>query len=95
MPLRILLIDDLRVFPEVTATARTYAEGILLLREGAPWDELWLDHDLGEEKSGYDVMCWIEEHPELLPGSIRLVTANPVGRERMDLVIRKLYGLPI
>jgi len=62
-----------------------------------PWDVLLLDHDLasycegGVEKTGYNLMCWLEEnqdiHPEWIPKEIKLVTANPVGRDRMQIVI--------
>jgi hypothetical protein len=62
-----------------------------------PWDVLYLDHDIssyedGREYTGYDVMCFLEANPHLLPREIRLVTANPAGRVRMQAVIEKLYG---
>lgn len=91
---RHLLIDDLRNF-NVDRTARNYDEGIKALQE-EKWDVLWLDHDLGDpyskEKTGYDILCWLEENPEYLPGRIELVTSNPAGRDRMNLVLNKLYG---
>lgn len=86
----ILLIDDLRTIIGAV-TCRTYAEGIAAL-QATYWDTLYLDHDLGEEKTGYDVMCFLEANPDRLPGKIKLVTSNPVGRERMEVVIRKLYA---
>lgn len=75
--------------------ARTYAEGIRAL-ERQDWELLLLDHDLssfrddGKEQTGYDVMCWLEEHPEHIPKGIKLVTANPSGGRRMLAVIQKL-----
>lgn len=89
--MKILVIDDIRTFAEAEYHARTYAEGIDALTE-EEWDILYLDHDLGEDKSGYDVLCFLEEYPEYLPGEIQLVTANPVGRMRMVQVINKLYN---
>ena len=91
--IRILAIDDLRNFKQATATARTYEEGIRMLIEEGPWDELLLDHDLGDEltKTGYDILCFLEENPKLLPRKTTLVTANPVGRMRMQLVLDKIY----
>lgn len=55
---------------------------------------LCLDHDLGNatEKTGYDVICFLEENTHFLPKEIFLVTSNPVGRQRMQQVIDKLYG---
>lgn len=89
-----LLIDDLRRWDDFGCdgdTAKTYIAGIQAL-QAKHYDGLWLDHDLGEDKTGYDVLCWLEEHPEFLPGEIFLVTANPVGAQRMKVVIDKLYA---
>lgn len=75
---------------------RTYDGGIAALKNG-PWDVLFLDHDLGDyengvERTGYNVVCFLEENPEFLPKKIILVTSNPVGRMKMQAVIDKLYG---
>ncbi len=56
-----------------------------------------LDHDLGcfkdgREWTGYDVLCFLEEHTEYLPGKIQLVTANASARPKMQQVINKLYS---
>jgi hypothetical protein len=66
-----------------------------------PWDELWLDHDLcavekqttetGRELTGYDILCFLEEFPQYLPKKIILVTDNSSGREKMMVVLAKLY----
>ncbi|MFC9975979.1 cyclic-phosphate processing receiver domain-containing protein [Spirillospora sp. NPDC127200] len=47
----ILGVDDLRSLPSTTRVARTSREGVLLLEEHRDRniDELWLDHDLGED----------------------------------------------
>lgn len=99
--MRRLLIDDLRSDKDVgailTMIARDYEFGVraLILQAGSQglrWDELYLDHDLGLGKSGYDIMCFLEEHHELLPGKIICVSANGSGRERIELVRKKLYG---
>lgn len=104
--MRILLIDDVRLPSYVQGTygidleataewhvAKNYEEGVSLLRQGG-WDMLCLDHDLGNEtaKTGYDVMCFLEENTQYLPKEIFIVSANPVGRKRMQQVIDKLYG---
>jgi hypothetical protein len=92
---KILLIDDKREYPKTTAIARTYDSGIFLLQL-YKWDMLLLDHDLGclkdgREYSGYDILCWLEWHPEHLPGRIELVTMNPAVMKKMQQVINKLY----
>ena len=95
--MRTLLIDDIRDI-KTTVVARTYQEGIDALMNDGPFDVLYLDHDLasydedGNEKTGYHILCWLEEFPEYLPGHVELVTANPVGRRRMIQVLYKLYG---
>ncbi len=93
--MRTLLIDDMRTM-DVTQTERKYYPGICALRDDGPWDVLYLDHDLSSfyqrgEMTGYNIMCWLEEHQEYLPKKIVLVTSNPAGRQRMQQVIDKLY----
>lgn len=94
--MNVLVIDDRRTL-EGARIARTYAEGIAALAE-RHWDVLYLDHDLGDfsgpdgrELTGYSVMCWLEEHREHLPGKIVVVTDNGSGRQKIELVINKLY----
>lgn len=103
--MRNLLIDDERGVAaielstgiKVTEIARTFADGINALKQGEKVNVLLLDHDLGSfdeegnELTGYKIMVFLEEHPEYLPKSIVLVTANPVGRAKTQAVIDKLY----
>lgn len=84
----ILLIDDFR---DLTAdrVARTFDDGIIALQE-CVWDYLLLDHDLGDEevrKTGYGIVCWLEQNPQWRPKRIQLVTVNPVGRQNMVLAL--------
>lgn len=62
-----------------------------------------LDHDLNVDQTlgkyepgaatGYDVLCWLEEHPQYLPpGGIRVHSQNPVGRQRMEKLVERLYS---
>jgi hypothetical protein len=66
-----------------------------------------LDHDLSWEHypgsgiperqwshlTGYDVVCWLEEHPEYWPHEgVTVHSMNQVGRKRMLAVVRKHYG---
>lgn len=60
---------------------------------------LSLDHDLGPDSAGtgYDVVCFLEEKKYneptfVLPNEIRVHSANPVGRQRMLSVIKRLYS---
>lgn len=90
--MRILAIDDAREMTQASVVARNYNEGIKQLQNNGPWDLLLLDHDLasfeadGKEKTGYDIMCWLEQNIEFLPAQIECVSANPVGRARIIAV---------
>jgi len=91
----ILLIDDRRNIVGAKLTARNYKDAITALQSNK-WELVLLDHDLGDfqnnrEYTGYDILCWLEEHKERLPKRIVLVTDNPSARQRMQLVIDKLY----
>ena len=93
---KILAIDDVRDFPDADYIARTAKDGIRALREDGPWDLLHLDHDLasigddGRELNGYNILCWLEENPQYAPAEFHLVTANPVGRKNMEMVITNI-----
>lgn len=101
--MKVLLIDDEREVPhiksmygvDVTRVAKSYDEGIKALQEGG-WDILLLDHDLnsypdGVEKTGTDVMKFLQENPNLLPHSIVFVTMNPGGRRRMEGILQDIH----
>jgi hypothetical protein len=86
--------------------AKTAEEAIALLKTGKV-EKAYLDHDLTEEqmyecvygvpatdgqKSGYDVVRWLEEHPEFWPKEGVVVhSMNPAGRSRMQQVIDRHY----
>lgn len=83
-----LWLDDERPAPDGWFHARSYDEAVSLYNARA-FDVVSLDHDLGGDKTGYDFLCFIEER--IVNGGdvpeIRLHTANPVGRQRMQLAI--------
>ena len=105
MKMRNLLIDDVRTIQyiendygiKVQYVARTFAEGIAMLKNHGPFDILLLDHDLasydenGTELTGYSIMLFLEENPEFTPKDIVFVTSNPVGRAKMQVVADKLF----
>ena len=101
MAKRILAIDDERECKGANIVARTYEDGLKALELG-PWDELWLDHDLGaveqqqirgREATGYDILCFMEQafSPSKLSKKIVLLTSNASARPKMEAVIDKLY----
>jgi hypothetical protein len=69
----------------------------LIARSGDKVEILSLDHDLGlidpetlEEKTGYDVVLYLEQHPNLMPENVQVHSANPVGRRRMLLALESI-----
>jgi len=84
-----LYVDDIRQLPQYHpdwTLVRTYAEAMKWLATGMV-TEISLDHDLGEEKTGYDILVHLEKEAERkrpCPRVIHIHTANPVGRKNME-----------
>jgi hypothetical protein len=96
-PIRVWL-DDVRDTPDGWTRAFTAGEAIALLEAGGVV-EISLDHDLGDDErfgTGYDVTCWIEEQVALhgfVPPTMRIHSANSVGRQRMQRAIESIERL--
>ena len=71
-----LLIDDIREF-NADYTARNSETAKELLTE-IKFDQLYIDYDLGEDVSGYDIVEWANLN-NCLPEVIFIVSMNPVG----------------
>jgi hypothetical protein len=95
-------LDDVRKAPEGWVHVKTPEEAIDLLRSGDV-EEVSLDHDLGlatpeAERTGYDVLAWLEEAvatgawKHALP-AIHVHSANPVGWRRMEQAIAAIQRL--
>lgn len=93
-----LVIDDLRTFTvPVTAYARTLDEARRLLF-AEPWDEVWLDYDMGLTMAADTLRPLILEVEALahsgqfLPvGTFVIHTANPDGRMAMRQALSPFY----
>lgn len=80
--------------------AKTYDQAITFLCTGEVTFAS-LDHDLSveaacglpapEEKTGYDVVCWMEEHNVWPSEGVVVHSMNPAGKARMVQVINKHY----
>ncbi|MEU4220424.1 cyclic-phosphate processing receiver domain-containing protein [Actinoplanes sp. NPDC026623] len=97
MPVRVVLVDDLRSFVDGrnAEVARTSAAGILMLNRYREQrlDELWLDHDLGEDDTIWPVIevlerAAFEERPFDI-GVIHIHSANPAGAGKMAQTLRR------
>lgn len=89
----LLWIDDIRHIPNNyineynTVIARSYNEAIKELHRFR-YDIICLDHDLGEEKTGYDVCKYIVEN-DIYCSEFRIHTSNPVGRQNMTQLLSR------
>lgn len=89
----LLYVDDLRNPPEQLKNqyniiiCRTYEEAIYNLNI-RNYDSIDLDHDLGEEYTGYDIYKFIIEN-NINIQNIYIHTSNPVGRFNMKQLIQR------
>ena len=89
---RKLWLDDIRHPPDSSWWwAKTFEEAVEVLTT-MDIIEISLDHDLGHDKSGYDVACWIEQ--QAYNGTLRPLTwyihsSNPSGRTRIELALNQ------
>jgi hypothetical protein len=80
----ILLVDDMRDIKGADIIVRNF-EAAKMLLQNMDFDQLWLDHDLGEtEENGYTLLKWCFYYHYFPAKTIQLVTANPVGYVNME-----------
>lgn len=97
-----LVIDDLRILnlPGEVVYARTVGEALARLESNTFWDGIYVDHDLGyrtgRAEDIWDVVECFEtrmfENP-IKTRQIYVITANPVGRQRLKLAFDQM-GYP-
>lgn len=96
-------LDDERQTPEGWVRCYTPEEAIGLIQQGGVTC-ISLDNDLalcndafGRVREGYVVANWIETQvavdPTFVPPEVRVHSANPVARRRMDLTIQSIQRL--
>lgn len=85
---KVLVIDDEREFKDksfadMVAYARTSAEALKYLSSGVKWNQVWFDHDLGDNDDIRRVVEWLEAkafHGEKLHiGTCYVQSRNSVG----------------
>ena len=82
-----LYLDDVRTPKQNMHVVRNYKECIDVLQNNYI-DYLSLDHDLGEEKTGYDVAKWIVQEGIEIP-HINIHSANPVGKDNIRQLLKR------
>ena len=89
-----LFIDDLRIFNKISNydlyIAHNYKEAISILKMNI-FDIISFDHDLGEEKTGYDIAKYIVENNIEINEGFKIHSANPVGRFNISQLLNH-YG---
>lgn len=100
--MNILIVDDSlerqvafqkKFYQHSVTIAKNYNEAISCLNYGN-YNCLFLDHDLGEGKTGYDVAVWIEKgiNQTSYPGRVRsdmiiyVHSMNPIGARNIQRV---------
>lgn len=89
----LLWIDDIRPIPNDyintyhVIVARSYKEAISKLNS-MKFDVICLDHDLGEDFTGYDICKYIIEH-NIQCSEYRIHTSNVVGRQNMTQLLNR------
>ena len=92
-----LFLDDEREAPD--GWIRIYhPDEMIRLLENGNITHISLDHDLGNDEAGtgYDVILWIEEAVATRgfnPPQIKIHSANPSARIKMELGIAKIQQL--
>lgn len=91
-------VDDVRPVPDGYVGTKSVNETIKLIekaeKEGTDIELLDLDHDLGDYATdGGDaikILDFLAERETFYP--IKIHTANPVGRENMERMIRRFWN---
>lgn len=93
----LLYIDDIRLpnnFNNFNTifVVQTYEEAIDFINNKAQDYQVYIsfDHDLGEEKSGYDIAKYLVENQIAIEG-FKVHSANPVGRMNIEQLLTH-YG---
>lgn len=95
----LLYVDDLRNPPNILRQnyniiiCRNYKDTIYEL-DKRRCRVIDLDHDLGEDKTGYDICKYILQH-QIFLNKVFIHTSNPVGRNNMIQLIQKYYNVDI
>lgn len=90
-----VFLDDVRSAPKGWRIVRQPMDAIKLLKTNKV-TEISLDHDLGGELTGYDVLTWIEGRVFLYGFKAPVIyihTSNPSARMKMSLAVEKIQKL--
>ncbi len=110
--MRILILEDESIrreefekcFKDGSITFCDTADQAIKLLNEEQWDEVWLDHDLGDyngkrflnpyTNNGYVVAQWLEKHPRKKPKTIYIHSINSVGAANMKSALPEAIQIP-
>jgi hypothetical protein len=85
-----LYLDDVRPIPTGWVGVRTYEEAIHVIDNAdiGSISEISLDHDLGTEKDGADVLQYLIDN-NIVPDIVYLHTMNPLAKLEMQRMLER------
>lgn len=87
-------VDDVRKPPDNKWLWCKFYEEAVYIINNEDIQLISLDHDLGEEKNGYDLACIIEgrvyNDPDYTPPIIEVHSQNPVGVQNIKMVVKHI-----
>jgi len=86
-----LYLDDVRVVPDGFVLVENYVEFTEYITQNGLPDFISFDHDLGEEKTGYDCAKWLVEicmNRKIPLPDFAVHSQNPVGKKNIESLLR-------
>lgn len=90
----LLYLDDVRPIPKGYMGVRSYTEFVSFINHNGLPQLISFDHDLGQEKTGYDCAKWLVDYclETNYPLPIVIVhSQNPVGKENIQKLLSNFY----
>ena len=84
-----LFLDDLKEPAwydlDNVVVVRTFKQAVRYVKtKNEPIETLYLDHDLGGEKTGYDFLTLLVEDLKIIPKEVVIISFNFVGSKRIQ-----------
>lgn len=85
-----LYLDDIRPIPFGFVGVRSYSEFVTFIEQNGLPDFISFDHDLGEEKTGYDCAKMLVEYcldRQITLPYFAVHSQNPVGKQNIESLL--------
>lgn len=90
----LLYLDDVRPIPNGDVGVRCFQEFVDFIKQNGLPKLISFDHDLGEEKTGYDCAKWLVEYcmdMKLPLPKFSVHSQNSVGKENIQKLLDNFY----